>query len=243
MKKKATLALNSIMNDKNTLKLKRSAILFSGGKDSTYSAYLARKKGYELICLISVFSDNPDSYMFHTPSINRVKEQAKVMSLPLITGKTRGEREKELEDLEFVIKKSKEKYGFDLLVTGAIDSEYQASRIQKICDKLDLKCFNPLWRKDEIEYLEELLKDRFKIIITGVAAYPLNKDWLGREIDREFIDDVKKLQEKYKIHPAGEGGEFETLVLNCPLFERELKVKEKEIRGEGNSWRMDVEVE
>ena len=221
---------------------KRCAILFSGGKDSTMAAYLAKKKGYELACLITILSQNPESYMFHTPSIQKTKEQAKVMNIPLIVDKTKGEKEKELKDLERAIKTAKKKYKIDCIATGALRSEYQASRIQKICDKLKLECFNPLWHKDEHKYLKELIKRKFKVIVIGVAAYPLNGSWLGRKIDNEFIEDVKELHEKYKIHAAGEGGEFETFVLDCPLFERPLKVTGADFTGEENSWRMEIKV-
>jgi len=221
----------------------KTAILFSGGKDSCYAAWLAKKQGYELTCLISVFSKNKESYMFHTPSIEKTKKQAEVMNLHLIIQKTKGEKEKELEDLEKAIKKAKDKFQIKAVVTGAIASVYQASRIQKICDKLNLKCFNPLWQKNEFEYLEELIKNKFEIIITGVFAYPLDKTWLGRKIDKQFIEDVKILYEKYKIHPAGEGGEFETFVLDCPLFKKPLKIIDKKISGEKNSWGMNIEVE
>lgn len=222
----------------------RLGILFSGGKDSTYSAYLAKQMGNELTCLISVFSENPESYMFHTPNIKLVKKQAKAMNIPLLIEKTKGKKEEELDDLERAIKKAKEKYKIQGIVTGALHSVYQASRIQKICDKLNLKCVNPLWHKDEIEYINELINNKFKIIITGVFAYPLNESWLGRVIDKKFIDEVKTLKEKYKIHPAGEGGEFETFVLNCPLFSEELKMKEKKISSSGeNAWKLDIKVE
>lgn len=221
---------------------KKCAVLFSGGKDSCMAAYLAKNKGYELACLISVFSENRESYMFHTPSIEKTKQQAKLMNIPLIIQKTKGKKEEELKDLEKVIKKVKDKFGIDIIATGAIQSVYQASRIQKICDKFGLECFNPLWHKDELEYLNELIKNKFKVIVTGVFAYPLDKSWLGREINKEFIKEVKKLNEKYKIHVAGEGGEFETFVLDCPLFKRPLKVNGSKISGEKNSWRMDVEI-
>jgi len=223
--------------------IKKCAVLFSGGKDSVYSAYLAKKQGYELTCLISVFSENLYSYMFHTPSIKATKKQAEVMGIPLITQKTEGKKEDELKDLEKAIKTAIKKYKIERVVTGAIYSEYQKSRIQKICDKLNLECLNPLWYKDEFEYLNELIKNKFRVIITGVAAYPLNETWLGREINKKFIDDVKELNKKYQIHPAGEGGEFETFVLNCPLFSRGLKIVNKKITGENNSWRMEMEVE
>jgi uncharacterized protein (TIGR00290 family) len=123
------------------------AVLFSGGKDSVYSAYLAKQAGHKLVCLISIFSENKDSYMFHTPSIEKTKEQAKTMNLSLMIQKTRGEKENELKDLENVMKFAIKKYKVQGIVTGAIQSIYQASRIQKICNKLKVECFNPLWQK------------------------------------------------------------------------------------------------
>jgi diphthine-ammonia ligase len=218
-------------------------VLFSGGKDSTYAAWLSKEKGDELVCLISVFSENKESYMFHTPSIDKVEKQAEVMGLPLIVSTTAGEKEKELEDLKEIISKAKEEFGIQAIVTGAVGSVYQASRIQKICDELELECVNPLWQKDQIELLNDLIRDKFEIIITGVFAFPLEKEWLGRKIDESFIMDVEELQEKYQVNPAGEGGEFESFVLNCPLFERGLKVMDKKTFGEQNSWRMEIEVE
>ena len=215
-------------------------ILFSGGKDSVFASYLAKQEGNELTCLISIFSKNTESFMFHTPSIKEVEKQAKVMDLPILIKGTEGERERELEDLEEVIKKAKSKFKIEGIVTGAVASTYQAYRIKKICDKLKLECINPLWQKDQIEILNDLIKNKFKVIIVGVAAYPLDESWLGREINKDFIKDAKKMQEKYKIHPAGEGGEFESFVLNCPLFKRELKIIDKKIKGENNSFNMEI---
>ncbi len=218
-------------------------VLFSGGKDSCYVAYLAKQEGNELSCLITIHSKNPDSYMFHTPSIKQTEAQAEVMGIPLLVHKTRGEKEAELEDLENAILLAKMEYKIEGVVTGALHSAYQASRIQKICRKLNIECINPLWHRNEFEYLEELIKNKFKIIITGVAAYPLNESWLGREINEEFIKDIKRLNQKFKIHPAGEGGEFETFVLDCPLFKKPLKVKSFKDSSSGkHSWRMEIEV-
>jgi ABC transporter with metal-binding/Fe-S-binding domain ATP-binding protein len=221
----------------------KCAVLFSGGKDSTYAAYLAKKRGHKLVCLITIYSENPESYMFHTASISKTKKQAKIMNLPLIIEKTKGEKEKELKDLERVIKKAKNNYKINAIVSGALASNYQKSRIQKICDKLKLKCFNPLWHKDEFKYLDELIKNKFRVIVTGVSAYPFDASWLGRKIDKKFIKEVKELHKKYKIHPAGEGGELETFVLDCPLFKKPLKVKDKKVSGEKNSWKIEIKVE
>lgn len=215
-------------------------VLFSGGKDSTYAAFLAKKSGNKLACLISIFSENPDSYMFHTPNINLVKHQAKLMNLPIIIKKTKGEKEVELIDLERAVKKAKEKYKIEGIVSGAIASKYQLDRVNRICKKLGLESIAPLWQKPELEYLNKLINDKFKIIITAVSAYPLDKSWLGKEINEDFVRDITKLNQKYKIHVAGEGGEFETLVIDCPLFKEPLKVKSEKISGENNSWRLEV---
>jgi len=220
----------------------KCAVLFSGGKDSTYAAYLAKEEGYTISCLISIMSDNPESYMFHTPSITKVEKQAESMNIPIIIWHTKGEKELELIDLKNAIKKAKEEYNIKTIVTGAVQSEYQVSRIKKICDNLDINCFNPLWQKNQIQLLHELVENKFEIIIIGVFAYPLDEKWLGRKIDKKFIGDAKKLQEKYNINPAGEGGEFETFVVNCPLFEKKLKITDKEIIGKKNSWKMEIVV-
>lgn len=217
-------------------------ILFSGGKDSTYATYLAKKDGYKIACLISIISENKESYMFHTPSIEKTEEQSKVMGIPLIVQKTKGKKEDELKDLENVIKLAKEKYKIGGIVTGAVESVYQASRIQKICDELNLECFNPLWQVNQFELLENLLKNEFKVIITGVSAYPFDESWLGKKVDKKFIKEIKELNKKYQISPAGEGGEFETFVLNCPLFRKELKIKDSKISGEKHSWSLEIEI-
>lgn len=214
----------------------RVGVLFSGGKDSVYSAYLAKKEGNEIGCLISIFSKNKESYMFHTPSIEETKNQAKKMNIPLIVRETEGKKEEELVDLENAIVEAIKKYKIEGVVSGAVESKYQSSRIKKICEKLKIKSINPLWKKNQIELLEELIENNFEVIVVGVFAYPLDEKWLLRKIDKNFISEIKKLEEKYSVNPSGEGGEIETFVLNCPMFESGLKIKSHEISGEKNSW-------
>ena len=201
------------------------ALLFSGGKDSTYAGYLAKKLGYEISCLITIISENQDSYMFHAEKIRLTNEQAKIMGIPIIQKTTKGDKELELKDLTSAIKEAIKKYKIKGVITGAIESVYQSSRIQKICNELKIECFNPLWQKDQIEHLNDLVKNKFDVIITKVAADGLDERWIGMKIDKKTIDELKELNEKYKINPAGEGGEFETLVLNCPMFKKRLELK------------------
>lgn len=199
----------------------KTAVLFSGGKDSCLALYYAMKTS-EVKCLITLVSENPASYMFHTPNINLAEKQAEAIGLPLIMEKTKGEKESELKDLERAIRKAKQKFGIEGVVTGSLNSAYQASRIQRICNKLGLECFNPLWQKDQFELLADLVKLKFDVIVTGVFALGLDK-FIGRKIDKNFIRDMRVLHDKYKINPSGEGGEFESLVLDAPFFKKNIK--------------------
>ncbi len=209
-------------------------ILFSGGKDSCLAMHKAMKEN-EIVCLISLISSNPESYMFHTPNIHIVEMQAEAIGIPLVKVETKGEKEKELLDLQKAIEYAKKLYSIEGIVTGAIRSEYQASRIQKICGKLGLTCVNPLWHMDQIEELHELIKEGFEVIISGVFAYGLGKEMLGKQIDEPMIAKLKKLQDTMKINPAGEGGEIETTTLDAPFFKQKIKIIQADSDYKDNS--------
>jgi len=215
-------------------------VLFSGGKDSAYAAYLAKKHGHTISVLITIDSENKESYMFHTPSIVKVAKQAEAMNIPILIKKTKGVKEEELKDLEYAINKAKDEYKIKGVVTGAVESAYQASRIQKICDKLNLDCFNPLWKKNSEEYWDDLLKNGFEIIITAVAADGMNKEWLGKKIDRSALKKLIEIKRKYRIHLCFEGGEAETFVVDCPLFIKKLDIIKSKINYSKNSGIYDI---
>jgi ABC transporter with metal-binding/Fe-S-binding domain ATP-binding protein len=212
----------------------RLGVLFSGGKDSTLALAKAKEKN-EVVCLITLISENKESYMFHTVNVGLTTLQAEALDLPIIQRVTEGRKEEELEDLKKAMQEAKTTFNIEGIVTGAIQSEYQAGRIRKICAELDLQCLNPLWKKDQKELLEEIVEEGYKAIISGVFAYPLDRSWLGREIDREMIDRLVKLQEKYGISPAGEGGEIETTTLDAPPFRKRIEILESEIKTKGDS--------
>ena len=208
------------------------AALFTGGKDSTYAIHLTKQQEYEIVCLISLKSENPDSYMFHTPAIELTELQAEAMELPILFFSTKGEKEKELVDLENAIVESRKKFEFEGLITGALFSEYQSSRIQAIADKLGLKVISPLWHKKQEVLMEELMENNFEFILVGVAGEGMNKSWLNKIIDENDLIKLKELNKKIGFNCAGEGGETESLVINCPLFKKKLVLEEFEIQEE-----------
>jgi diphthine-ammonia ligase len=205
--------------------------LFSGGKDSTYALYKAVQEGHAIAYLATIHAANPVSYMYHTENIGLTVFQAEAMGLRLVSKESTGEKEKEVHDLEVLLK------GIDAegVVCGAVRSNYQRERVEKICKSLNLRLFTPLWHADEEKYLRELVSAGFKVIITAVAAEGFDESWLGRELDEKAISDLSELKEKHGISVVGEGGEFETTVLDGPIFKKRIEIVEAQKKWEDNS--------
>ncbi|MBD3203596.1 diphthine--ammonia ligase [Candidatus Woesearchaeota archaeon] len=210
----------------------RLGALISSGKDGLFAAYTMKKQNYKLSCVITITSENPDSYMFHTPNVSLARMQAEAMGIPIVLKKTRGKKEEELDDLKEALAEAKEKHNIQGVVSGALFSNYQRTRIEKICDSLGLKIFSPLWHIDQEKYMRHLLKSGFEIIFSSVAAFGLDSSWLNRKITQKDILRLAKLKEKYGLNVAGEGGEYESLVIDCPMFEQKIKILDSEIKKE-----------
>ena len=228
--------------------------LFSSGKDSAYALWLMRKAGYPVECLITIKSRNPESYMFHTPVVELVALQAEAIGLPLVTKETAGEKEKELEDLRAAFREAKAEYGIGGVITGALWSMYQKERIERIAGEENLKVFAPLWHINQETELR-LVVSNFEVIFTGISAYGLDRSWLGRTITVGDVDRLVELSKKIAkraryedqtsptsakrfdqtflkfdgLNIAGEGGEFESLVLDGPMFKKRVVIVASEI--------------
>lgn len=199
-------------------------VLFSGGKDSC----LALHKTGEVDCLLSIIPETRDSFMFHTPDLKLLRRQAEMLGIPLITQKTKGIENKELEDLSKLIKKSR----VNKIVIGGLASNYQGSRISKICSELEIKVESPLWGYSPEQLWEELLNLGFKVIITKIACEGIPKDFLGKIINKKKFEELKKLSERFKFRLDFEGGEAETSVLFMPGMKKEIKINYN-IKSEG----------
>ena len=216
--------------------------LFSSGKDSTFALWLMQKAGYPIACLITIKSRNLESYMFHTPAVELVELQAEAIGVPLVMKETEGEKERELEDLRAALREAKARYGIEGVVTGALWSTYQKERIERIALEEHLMVFALLWHMNQETELR-LIVSNFEVIFTSISAYGLDKSWLGRKITTEdvahLVDLDQRMAKHYnRNHPArrtgglniaGEGGEFESLVLDGPLFKKKLVLVESEI--------------
>ena len=213
------------------------AALFSGGKDSAYAIYIAQQWGWEVDHLITIIPEKGESYMFHVPNISLTDQLSECLGIPLSKAMTGGEEEVELNDLKELLA------SMDIsgLITGAIASDYQTSRINRVCHDLGIKVFSPLWRKSQSMLLRDMLNSGFKIMIIGVYAEGLGEDWLGRILDDGALDELEEISARYKINVAGEGGEFESLTLDGPIFERPVILEKSRKEWDGTRGILRVE--
>lgn len=202
----------------------RVAVLATGGKDSALALYKVLNEDHEVKYLVSMIPLREDSWMFHYPNIRLVDLFAEAVEIQLVKAETLAVKEREVEDLKRLI----EGLDVDAIVSGAIASNYQKSRIEKICEQLRLKCIAPLWHENPLNILKEILDLKFEVIITGVYAYGFSEEWLGRKIDEASIKALIELNKQYGVSLVGEGGEYETLVLDAPFFKKRIKIVEAE---------------
>ena len=212
------------------------ACLFSGGKDSTYAAYVAMQRGWEIASLVTFRPADPESMMFHVPNLAMTALQAEAMGLPLLEEPARSGEAAELEALRTAFRR----LDADGIVVGAIASDYQHSRVNRAAHDAGLRVFAPLWRHDPAALVRDYLHAGLRIVFSSVAAEGLDRTWLGRTWDDAAVADLLRLSKTRGLHPCGEGGEFETLVLDAPFFEKRIFVDRSETswKGAAGTWRV-----
>ena len=216
----------------------RLASLYSGGKDSAFSLYLAEQAGHVITHILNIRSLKGDSWIFHTPNQDAVPELARLMGKELICGTTGGSEEEDMNALRTILS------GLDVegVVVGAVHSDYQWDRINMICGDLGLKVIAPLWRKDQEMLMHEMIGANIKAMIVGVYADGFDESWLGRMIDEDTLKDLNALKKKHGISVMGEGGEYESLTIDSPLQSGPLRIRSSKKEWKNMSGTMTVDL-
>ena len=217
--------------------------LISGGKDSCYSMLQCMAAGHKIVALANLKPKNReqnelDSYMFQTVGHQAIELYSEAMKLPLFCGNINGSslnvgsnyiptKEDEVEDLYQLLHNIKQTIDFDAICSGAILSDYQRVRVENVCQRLDLVSLAYLWRRDQAELLDEMIESKMESIIIKVASLGLDQKHLGSSL-AEMRNHLHKMNSKYGLNVCGEGGEYETFTLDCPLFQRKLEIEDSE---------------
>jgi diphthine-ammonia ligase len=201
------------------------AALYSGGKDSTFAISCAQEMGHRVACLITMHPIADDSALFHYPNSWVTEYLADAMQIPLVGFQVSGSsKEDEVNALEEAIVQVKLLYGIEGIVHGGISSNYQKQAFEQVCVRQGIAAVAPLWGSDPERYITELVNRGFHIIIAGVSTMGLDKKWLGRELDEESIAKLASISKKCGFNLTFEGGEAETLVIDCPLYWKKLQI-------------------
>eukprot|EP00079_Xenopus_tropicalis_P009126 XP_002932882.1 PREDICTED: diphthine--ammonia ligase isoform X1 [Xenopus tropicalis] len=228
----------------------RVVALISGGKDSCYNMMQCVSAGHQIVALANLkppesTADELDSYMYQTVGHHALELYAEAMGLPIYratlqgtsldTGRAYAPQEgDEVEDLYRLLKLVKEKEAVDSVSVGAILSDYQRVRVENVCQRLGLQPLAFLWRRKQEELLDEMISSGLKAILIKVAAFGLDPDkHLGKTLE-DMRPYLKQLSDKYGVHVCGEGGEYETLTLDCPLFKKRIVVDSAEVTMHSN---------
>ena len=198
----------------------RVAVLSSGGKDSAAAWWWAMCKGWDITHIVTVVVDGEDSHMFQIPGVEIVRHQAKLAGINYLEVHTEGIENEEIQDLQLAL----QKIDIDALVCGALRSDYQKSRIERMCQDLGVISYTPLWHQSPQEHLSGLVANGFGVMITSVACDGLDESWLGKILDEDSLSSLIDLSSKFRFNVDGEGGEYETLVVSGPHFEGKIKI-------------------
>lgn len=201
----------------------RLAALYSGGKDSTYAMQLMEQQGHTVDTLVSIVPGDPHSWLFHTPNMHLMPLLAEALGKGLAMARSDGSEQGDLRSLSTAL----EGLDADGVVTGAIASDYQWDRINGVCDRIGLRVFSPLWRKPQAMLMRDLVASGIRPMVVAVQAEGMGEEWLGQILDEESLGRLAALAGRKGINLSGEGGEYETLVLDSPFHVRPLEILEQ----------------
>jgi len=207
----------------------RFCSLLSGGKDSNYALYRALLNRWEPACILIVESERKDSWMFHTIATGMAKLQAEAMGLgdKVRVVKVSGVKEREVEELARALESLHRSVGFDIITVGALASSYQRRRIEGVAERLGVEIYAPAWMVDHEYYMKHLVSTGFKIVIARISTMGLPHSLLGKVLSLEDVEEIVRRSRIHGFHPAFEGGEAETLVIDAPHYRKSILIEAK----------------
>ena len=220
-------------------------------------------QGWKVECLITIHITNDDSMMFQIPNTSIAGLQAHSMGVPWLPILSDGRQEEEISDLENGINGlTNVNYTFerivldteviefpdnlllqlanleiDALVVGALRSDYQKTRIERMCEKLGLISYCPLWHHNPEEHMDSVIERGFDVRIVSVSTDGLGEEWLGQKITQDSLEELTRISAKYRFNLDGEGGEFETIVVDAPHMSQPIDVSgHSNWKGNRGTW-------
>ena len=206
---------------------------WSGGKDGCFACYLALSQGYKISHLVNCVAKEYQRVNFHGTEKRIVQLQGRAIGIPVLQKETTfGNYERDFKDAIRTLLPE----GVRGMVFGDIYNDEHLKWVQGVCADLGIEAIEPLWGKSTEEIINDFIDAGFEAVIVAAKASLIDEEWLGKRLDRDFID---YLQGK-NIDPCGESGEYHTLVVNGPLFKKRIEITESRTIRRENYWFLDT---
>ena len=208
---------------------------WSGGKDSCFAYYKALKAGFEVVSLVT-FMQSENVSSFHGIGSDLLDAQAKAIGIPISKVVTTPENYE--AQLKSTLLKFKSK-GVEGLVTGDIFevAQHEEHWLERVCRETGYTPIRPLWQGNTKEIFEEFIEAGFKATVVRTKLSHLGKEWLGRQLDKEFLNEILKMG---NVDPCGEGGEYHTVVTDGPIFKNRIQLTNTEKSSSANFGRLEI---
>lgn len=203
----------------------KTAVLWSGGKDSALALYEAQRAGNDIRLLVTFA---PPGFRFRAHPIALMEQQAEAMGI--------GHRVITIEEpirdnYVAALGRLSEHDGIAAVVTGDISEvDGKSNWIRECSQGLALDVQTPLWHREREELLEQLITVGYKTLFTCVKAPWFTAEWVGRELDRVAVQAMRELRATTGLDLSGEQGEYHTMVTDGPLFRHRIEIPAYSVR-------------
>ncbi|NWF51752.1 MAG: diphthine--ammonia ligase [Nitrospirae bacterium] len=196
----------------------RVFVSWSGGKETSLSCYkVMQNQDVKVAYLLNMISEDGKYSRSHGIGSDLLKAQAEAMGIPIVQRKTTwGIYEEEFKKVVLELKKN----GIDTGVFGDIDLQGHRDWVERVCNEVGIKPLLPLWKEEREKLLKEFIEVGFKAIVIATNSQFLGHEWLSRQIDEKFIEDLKAIE---GVDLCGEKGEYHTFVYDGPIFKKPVE--------------------
>jgi diphthine-ammonia ligase len=206
---------------------------WSGGKDSCFACYLALGQGYKISHLVNFISQEFRRVSFHGTEARMIRLQSRAIGIPLRQKETTWEGYE--QEFKAAVRRLLPR-GVEGMVFGDIYLDEHREWVERVCGELGIKAIEPLWGKDTERVFTEFVNAGFEAVIVSASDELIDEGWVGQRLDREFLSYLKTRN----IDLCGEKGEYHTLVVNGPLFQRKIEIVESRTIHRDNRWLLDT---
>ncbi len=198
------------------------AVMYSGGKDSTMVLKYALDKGWKVETLISIKPKSTESFLYQYTTVEWTKLSSDALDIPLIHIKSEkiGPKE-EADELEKIFKDLK----VDAILVGGVGlQKTQIREWKRVANRFNIDLIVPYHNLTSEELFDKTIDSGFNIMLTDVATDGLGPEWIGKKLSKDNVQEFKRLSKKFGFDILGEGGYYNTLVTDGPIFNKRIEI-------------------